>query len=146
MIPVLQVPVLNLLHHAILLRDSAASHILRSNPRPAASPSGSTLAECSAYVLVMNESPRIDVHWDELAVAIRLWIRTSPAMIWREDSRYEALRVQKRHDPSRAPDPRGDLAAFLADRFARMDWRVTRPEPAPVVDRSGSPHPPEARD
>ena len=85
----------------------------------------------------MSEPPRIDVPWDELAVAIRLWVRSTPALIWRADEQYEQLKAQKRHDPTRAPDPRGDLAAYLADRFARLDWRVTRPEPLPIVDQSG---------
>jgi hypothetical protein len=88
----------------------------------------------------MTES-RIDVPWDELAIAIRLWIRATPTLIWRADEQYEQLRAQKRHDPGRAPDPRGDLAAYLTDRFARLDWRVTRPEPAPVVDMVGAPRP-----
>lgn len=87
----------------------------------------------------MTESPRIDVPWDELATAIRLWIRGSPSLIWREDARYEQLRVEKRHDPSKAPDPRGDLAMYLADRFARLDWRVTRPELMPILDKSSGP-------
>lgn len=87
----------------------------------------------------MNESPRIDVDWDELATAVRLWIRSAPALIWRADEQFEQLKAQKRHDPNRAPDPRGDLAAFITDRFARLDWRVTRPEPAPVVDMVSTP-------
>lgn len=94
----------------------------------------------------MIESPRIDVDWDELATAVRLWIRSAPALIWRADEQYEQLKAQKRHDPSRAPDPRGDLAADITDRFARLDWRVSWPEPSPVVDASsGAPSSKAAR-
>lgn len=75
----------------------------------------------------MSES-RTDVTIEELGTAIRLWIRSSPPGIWRRDQVYEELRSQKRHDPSKAPDPRSDLAAFLTDHFARQDWRVTRPK------------------
>jgi hypothetical protein len=66
-------------------------------------------------------------------------------LIWRADEQYEQLKSQKRHDPLRAPDPRGDLAAYLTDRFARLDWRVSRPQPAPVIDRSSPPAGPMPR-
>jgi hypothetical protein len=85
----------------------------------------------------MSASPRIEVPWDELATAIRLWVRGSPSLIWRRDEQYEELRVLKRHDPSKAPDPRGDLAAYLTDRFARLDWQVTRPVPQNIFEGIG---------
>jgi hypothetical protein len=84
----------------------------------------------------MSES-RIPVSIEELCTAIRLWIRASPRYIWKTDELYEKLKAEKRHDPSRAPDPQGDLAAYITDRFARQDWQVTRPEP----DVPGSPPP-----
>jgi hypothetical protein len=73
--------------------------------------------------------PRIRVSLEELVTAIRLWIRCSPAHIWRRDELYERLKAEKRHDPAKAPDPQGDLAAYITDRFHRADWQVTRPEP-----------------
>jgi hypothetical protein len=84
----------------------------------------------------MSES-RADVTLEELGTAIRLWIRCSPPGIWRADQIYEELRAQKKHDPSKAPDPRGDLAAFLTDKFARQDWRVTRPESVNFFEHVG---------
>lgn len=86
---------------------------------------------------------RIKVGIEELGVAIRLWIRASPTGIWKRDELYESLKAEKRHDPSKAPDPRGDLAAYITDRFARANWEVTRPAP----EHLGSPppwQPPEA--
>jgi hypothetical protein len=78
---------------------------------------------------------RIDVSHDELAMALRLWIRASPPLIWREDQRYEALKLDKRHDPSKEPDPKGDLAMYIADRFIIANWTVSR-EVYVVVDKS----------
>jgi hypothetical protein len=81
---------------------------------------------------------RITVSIDELGEAIRLWIRASPRHIWRPDELYEALKAQKRHDPSKAPDPRSDLAAWITDKFARANWEATRPVPELVVDKTGT--------
>ena len=84
----------------------------------------------------MAES-QITVCLEELVTSIRLWIRASPRHIWKADELYEKLKLEKRHDPSKAPDPQGDLAAYITDRFARADWQVTRPEP----EHPGSPPP-----
>ena len=82
----------------------------------------------SLYVPLMDK-PRIVVTLHELSVALRLWIRGSPPYIWRKDELYEQLKAARRHDPAKAPDPQGDLAAYLTDRLARAKWEVTRPEP-----------------
>jgi hypothetical protein len=84
--------------------------------------------------------PRLVVSLEELGTAIRLWIRGSPTAIWKRDELYEQLRAEKRHDPEKAPDPRGDLAAYITDRFARARWEVTRPEPENLfADLAGQP-------
>ena len=75
------------------------------------------------------DRPRIAVSLEELGTAIRLWIRAAPPSIWNRDEQYERLKAMKRHDPMRAPDPRGDLAAWITDRFVRARWEVSRPEP-----------------
>lgn len=82
--------------------------------------------------------PRIVVSLEELGQAIRLWIRGSPTSIWKRDELYEQLKAQKRHDPDRAPDPRGDLAAYITDRFAMAKWEVTRPEPENIFEKVGT--------
>jgi hypothetical protein len=66
----------------------------------------------------------ISVAPDELTLTLRLWIRAAPKWIWKRDLDYERARAEKRHDPSREPDPQGDLAAYLADRFVRTGWMV----------------------
>lgn len=87
---------------------------------------------------------RITVSLEELVTAIRLWIRASPRHIWKADELYEKLKTAKRHDPSRAPDPQGDLAAYITDRFGRQDWQVTRPEIEFPGERSPGEHKAEA--
>jgi hypothetical protein len=96
------------------------------------------------------DRPRIAVSIEELGTAIRLWIRAAPPSIWNRDEQYERLKAMKRHDPMRAPDPRGDLAAWITDRFVRADWRVTRAEPQrpgtpPAAPPPGGPASPERR-
>jgi hypothetical protein len=80
---------------------------------------------------------RFDVSIEEFGQAIRLWIRGSPPSIWKRDQLYEELRSQKRHDPSKAPDPRGDLAAYITDQLVRAGWQVTRPEPENIFEGIG---------
>lgn len=88
------------------------------------------------YVFRMTES-RINVTEDELDMAIRLWIRLTPPHIWRVDEAYERLRAEKRHDPSKAPDPKRDLAAYIVAKFRQAGWEITR-EPSKAL---GSPPP-----
>jgi hypothetical protein len=83
------------------------------------------------------EKPRVDVSIEEFTLAIRLWIRGSPPSIWKRDQLYEELRSQKRHDPSKAPDPRGDLAAYITDQFVRAGWEVTRSETENIFEGIG---------
>jgi hypothetical protein len=83
------------------------------------------------------DRPRIIVSLEELGTALRLWIRASPRAIWMRDELYEQLKAAKRHDPAKAPDPRGDLAAYITDRFAMAKWEVTRLEPENIFEKIG---------
>lgn len=79
----------------------------------------------------------LDITSEELSMALRLWIRAAPASIWKRNLLYEQLRAEKRHDPSKAPDPRGDLAAYLTDRFLQAGWMLTRPVPENIFEGVG---------
>ena len=72
---------------------------------------------------------RIAVTRERLAMSIGIWLRLAPKYIWRKSEAYERLVEQKRHDPREAPDPHGDLAKHLADRFIQAGWEVTHAEP-----------------
>lgn len=70
-------------------------------------------------------------------MAIRLWLRGAPEWIWQRDVEYERLKLEKRHDPSKAPDPKGDLAAYLTDRFVQVKWTVSREQPENIFEGVG---------
>ena len=72
---------------------------------------------------------RIAISRERLATSIRIWIRLAPKRIWRKSEDYERLVEAKRHDPKDAPDPHGELADYLAERFGRADWEITHPDP-----------------
>jgi hypothetical protein len=73
--------------------------------------------------------PRITVTPDKLKLAFRIWLRVMPKHVWRRFEAYERKMADKRHLPEDEPDARGELADYLAERFAAAHWEITHPEP-----------------
>ncbi len=71
---------------------------------------------------------RVVVTPDKLITAILIWLRIAPKRIWRKSEEYERQKAEKRHNPSEAPDPHGELAEYLAGQFQEAQWEVTHPE------------------
>lgn len=71
---------------------------------------------------------RITVTPEKLVTSLLVWLRMAPKRIWRKSEEYERLREGKRHDPEQAPDPHGELAEYLAERFQQSHWEVSHPE------------------
>jgi hypothetical protein len=74
---------------------------------------------------------RIAIAGKQLAVVIRCWLRSTPDRLWGTDPNYEQLKALKRHDPTLAPDPRREVADYIAARLDELDWEVSYPEPEP---------------
>jgi hypothetical protein len=83
------------------------------------------------------ERGRIVVGGRKLALVIRSWLRATPERLWGSDPNYEALKSLKRHDPELAPDPRREVADYIAARIEELDWEVTQPEPDMPVSPPG---------
>jgi len=97
--------------------------------------------------------PRITIGGRQLAVVIRGWLRATPDRLWGTDPNYAKLVEQKRHNPDHAPDPRREVADYIAARLGELSWEVSYPEPAhpfnpargdsrserPAEDRHGQP-------
>lgn len=74
------------------------------------------------YLFRMDK--RIAISFEELATAMTIWLRVMPKRIWQELETHHLLANQKRQGPK--PDPRRDVAEYLAGQFARMRWHVSR--------------------
>jgi hypothetical protein len=71
---------------------------------------------------------RITVTPEKLVTSLIVWLRIAPKRIWRKSEEYERRRAEKRHSSAEAPDPHGELADYLAERFQQSGWEVTHPE------------------
>jgi hypothetical protein len=80
---------------------------------------------------------RISVTAEQLASAILVWLRVAPQRLWLKNETYERLKAEKRQRPEDVPDPKKDLAAYLAARFEVAKWEITYEEPKHL----GSPPP-----
>ena len=78
-------------------------------------------------------SSRIVIAGKQLAVVMRGWLRSTPDRLWGSDPNYEQLKALKRHDPTLAPDPRREVADYLASRLDELEWEVSYPTPEPQV-------------
>lgn len=72
--------------------------------------------------------PRVAVTPEKLVTALLIWLRLAPKRIWRKSEAYERLKAEKRHAPEEAPDPHGELAEYLGEKFQQARWEVTHPE------------------
>jgi hypothetical protein len=81
------------------------------------------------------ESGRITIAGKHLAVVLKGWLRSTPDRLWGKDENYEALKALKRQ--GEAPDPRRDIADYIAARLEEAGWEVSYPEP----EAPGSPPP-----
>jgi hypothetical protein len=70
-------------------------------------------------------------------VVIKVWLRATPDRLWGKDPNFEKLKALKRHDPDSAPDPRMEVAEYIAARLQELDWEVSYLEPR----HPGSPKP-----
>lgn len=77
----------------------------------------------------MDDSDRIEISGDRLAVVIAVWLRDIPEWMWGMDPAYERLKAQRRHDPSQAPNPRKEVAALIAKKLEELNWKVSHPQP-----------------
>ena len=77
---------------------------------------------------MFSHMSRVIVTPEKLVTALLVWLRLAPKRIWRKSEAYERQRAEKRHDPEQAPNPHGELAEYLAERFQQSDWEVTHPE------------------
>ena len=80
---------------------------------------------------------RISVTAEQLASALLVWLRVAPQRLWLKNERYEQLKAEKRQRFEDVPDPKKDLAAYLAGRFADAKWEISYDEPK----HPGSPPP-----
>ena len=80
---------------------------------------------------------RISVTAEQLASALLVWLRVAPQRLWLKNERYEQLKAEKRQRFEDVPDPKKDLAAYLAGRFAEAKWEISYEEPK----HPGSPPP-----
>lgn len=88
-------------------------------------------------VLSMFRMRRISVTAEQLATAILVWLRVAPQRLWLKNERFEQLKAEKRQRFEDVPDPKKDLAAYLAGRFAEAKWEISYEEPK----HPGSPPP-----
>ena len=72
---------------------------------------------------------RIVVTPEKLRTAILIWLRVMPKYVWRRYETYERLAAQKRQSEEDEPKAREEMADYLAERFAAVQWEVTHPEP-----------------
>ena len=72
---------------------------------------------------------RISVTAEQLASALLVWLRVAPQRLWLKNERYEQLKAEKRQRFEDVPDPKKDLAAYLAGRFADAKWEISYEEP-----------------
>jgi hypothetical protein len=72
---------------------------------------------------------RVVITGRPLAVVIRGWLRSTPERLWGKDHSYEKLKKLGRHDPEFAPDPRLEVAEYIASRLDELGWEVSYPEP-----------------
>jgi hypothetical protein len=72
---------------------------------------------------------RVVIAGKQLAVVLRGWLRSTPDRLWGSDPNYEQLKALKLHDPSFEPDPRREVAEYIAARLEELEWEVSHPEP-----------------
>ncbi|MDB5671822.1 MAG: hypothetical protein JWO25_2781 [Alphaproteobacteria bacterium] len=80
---------------------------------------------------------RINVTAEQLASALLVWLRVAPQRLWLKNERYEQLKAEKRQRFEDVPDPKKDLATYLAARFGDAKWEISYEEPK----RAGWPDP-----
>ena len=71
---------------------------------------------------------RIKIEGKQLATVIYVWLRAVPKWAWGEEPDYARLKKQKRHDPSKEPDPKHLAAELIAAKLQELDWEVSYEE------------------
>ena len=71
---------------------------------------------------------RIKIEGKQLATVIYVWLRAVPKWAWGEEPDYARLKKQKRHDPSKEPDPQHLAAELIAAKLQELDWEVSYEE------------------
>ena len=72
---------------------------------------------------------RIRIEGRQLAAVIYVWLRSLPRWVWGEEPGYARLKKQKRHDPSKEPDPKQLTSELIAQRLEELGWTVFYDQP-----------------
>lgn len=93
-----------------------------------------------------DSRPRILVTPEQLRRAFRVWMRVLPSYLWRRHEQHLRMIADKRSTPEDRPDPKADLADYMADKFVQAGWEASYPTPPMTADHRGlpptaSPHP-----
>jgi hypothetical protein len=75
------------------------------------------------------DRPRIVIAGKQLGVVIRGWLRSTPDRLWGKDPNYERLKALKRQGAGDEPDPRREVADYIAARLEELNWEVSYPSP-----------------
>ena len=87
-----------------------------------------------------EESPsRILVTPEQLRRAFRVWMRVLPAYLWRRHEQHLRMAADRRSRPEDRPDPKADLADYMADKFVQAGWEASYPEPPIMTDPRRTP-------
>lgn len=82
---------------------------------------------------------RILVSPEQLRRAFRVWMRVLPTYLWRRHEQHLRMMADRRLRPEDRPDPKADLADYMADKFLESGWQATYPEPQIMSDPRGPP-------
>ena len=75
------------------------------------------------------DGPRIVIAGKQLGAVIKGWLRSTPDRLWGKDPNYERLKALKRQGTDDEPDPRREVADYIAARLDELNWEVSYPPP-----------------
>jgi hypothetical protein len=80
------------------------------------------------------QRPRITVTQDELLTWFIVQLRLLPEGVWRKNEEEERKRAEKRWTSGEFPDPKVELAKYLAGKFAKAGWEASYLRPLSAAE------------